>query len=90
MTMTPKQIIKVLTDAQKECILNLDAEYKNRGYNLITADLLVTLGDRELFGGLPALVEREFNPSLLADGRWGHRLNQAGLAVKEALILCEA
>lgn len=85
MVLNAKETAMKLTSYQKQCILSLSKDWVGTGYCKVTADLLHTLGDAQLYGMYAPLVDIEYRPSHRLDYR--HRLTPMGVKVQTQLRL---
>ena len=82
MTEDPEEIYKILTQEQRQCILDLSDEWKSTGYNKSHADILYSIGGSDLYGKYPELVDCTFHRESGVSPYYKHHLLPKGLEVQ--------
>jgi hypothetical protein len=80
------RILSMLTNAQKQCLVDLDLEWKSKGYNRVTADILWATDSKMFPDRFPPVVECRLHRSPGVMEQYQHRLLPLGDTLKTVLI----
>lgn len=83
------EIAEKLTLEQRTCIMSLSEEWQYSGYSKVIADILWSIGDSQLFGCFPALVDCDYERKPGISPCYRHKLTEKGLELKRHLLQTE-